>query len=317
MNFEERLVLEDLWIRQESISQIARYLGRSRYEIEQELKRGNVIYFKGLDDHELKLMTIHKRIKYSAEYAQQFVTRTKMVHEERHKLTPGIKRFIENKLSEGLSPETIVRLYSDEVPITGRMIRNYIDQGLIQKHVHNEDALLKMKNKGEVVLNPVHRNQIQEIVFGQWLVFVKKEVLAYQRVSILVLIEELTHYVVLVRLEDKDAHNVYLGLELFLDRFISDVYMLDFWEEVVGESQLLALKATYDVVFNHVVSSLVPVLEARLEIVLKLIPDYENLVYFEQLQLDNLSRVLNERLFLDTSETIASVFKKVQEREYE
>ncbi|MCM0595714.1 helix-turn-helix domain-containing protein [Weissella uvarum] len=64
LSFDERLVIEDLWLRQYSISRIARYLERSRYEIEQELKRGNVIYFQGLSEHELKLMTLHKRIKY-------------------------------------------------------------------------------------------------------------------------------------------------------------------------------------------------------------------------------------------------------------
>nr|WP_280524495.1 helix-turn-helix domain-containing protein [Weissella viridescens] len=316
MSFEERLIIEHMWQVKSSVSAIARYLDRSRGEIDQELKRGNILYFQGLTDHELQLMSIHKRIKYSAEYAQQFVVRSNMVHEERHQLTPEMKRFIEDKLTLGLSPEKIVQLYPDDVSVTGRTIRYYIDQGLIQKRVHSEDALVKIQNKGEVVVNPIHRNNSQDIFFGQWLVYVKHEDLEYQRVSTLILVEELSGFVVLIRLEDKDPHDVYLGLELFLDRYFQTVHALDFKASYLGDPQLLALLETYELNFN-LVDGVTTELQQRFEEIVQLMPNYEDIVYFKQTDLDGLSRILNERLFFNSLQSIESKFKEAQVQEYE
>lgn len=132
LSFDERLLIEKLWnVQQRSVSYISRYLDRSRQSINQELSRGNMLYFKDVNDETIRALKMHTRLKYSARYAQQFVDSNKIIHEYRHKITPENRALIEHELSTGLSPESIKKLHP-ELSMSAVTIRNYIKRGLIQ-----------------------------------------------------------------------------------------------------------------------------------------------------------------------------------------
>lgn len=306
MSFEERLTIEDMWTAHDSISKIARFLERPRSEIKQELERGNMLYFEGLDEHELSLMKLHTRIKYSAEYAQQFVVRNNIYYDERYQLTPELKLFLEDKL-ERLSPEKIKSLYPDEVPISTRMIRYYINQVSIKRRsIHSERHITDNQSSDDWELTPVHRIDLEDdIAFGNWFAYVNSEIGITQRISTLILVEERTTYVVLIRLEDSNVQNVYLGFDMFLNQYRSNVQSIDLFDVTyLDEQKIRLLKYAYATDMHSINRIGVDRLTQRLNEIHHLLPSYEDLALFTQHEFDVLSSILNERLIMHDHKSI-------------
>ncbi|MBM7617402.1 IS30 family transposase [Weissella uvarum] len=234
-----------------------------------------------------------------------------MVHEERHHLTPKVKHFVEMKLAQGLSPEKIKQLYADEIPVSARMLRYYIDQGLIQKRLHKADAIVN-KNNGVVEIKPVHRINPEMITFGHWLVYVKHETPVYQRVATLVLVEERTTNVVLVRIEDTTVQDIYTGLVIFLSHYADAVKSLDLLDDwyLDREKRQLLVK-DYDLIVYQA-QQLAGQYLNRLKAVEELLPDYVDMIKLTQHEMDVLASILNECPINDNinSGTVADVFEK-------
>lgn len=115
-----------------SVDKIAKYLNRTPTFIERELQRGDFLYDGELTPQEVLFIVGNRaRSRYNAKFAQSFVDTYQLTRLEQNHFTPALKYLLEHKLSQGLSPEQVVQLHADEVPITARTIRRYIDKGYI------------------------------------------------------------------------------------------------------------------------------------------------------------------------------------------
>lgn len=131
--YEQRLILQNCWeFRHMSVAKIARYLNRSPTFIERELQRGDILYDGELRPQKVAFMAANRaKARYNAQFAQDFVDKYQLTRLEHNHFTPALKYLLEHRLSQGLTPEQIVQLYADEVPITARTIRRYIVKGYI------------------------------------------------------------------------------------------------------------------------------------------------------------------------------------------
>ncbi|GAK30792.1 hypothetical protein WOSG25_050640 [Weissella oryzae SG25] len=290
LSFDERLVIEKLWNTQlKSVNFIARYLNRPRVQVDQELKRGNMLYFKNVTDKTLRSLKSHTRVKYSARYAQQFIDSNKIVHEERHKLTPAIRELIEHNLSKGLSPERIKKLYPDKVPISSVTIRNYIKQGLIQ---NTSNKKLDTYKNGALEAK-IRNTGVSLAEYSKyWAVSIYADKAVYNRTATMIFVECQTYYTVLVRIEDKTLSDYLLGLRTFLFNFrfqAVGLFVIDFQEYTADlreqnlKINVHSLNLAHDLNLNE-----------RFNFINSFLPDTDDVINLRQEHLDHISKIINQ-----------------------
>ncbi|MCW0927873.1 MULTISPECIES: helix-turn-helix domain-containing protein [Weissella] len=317
--FEERLLIQRMWnMRGLSMSAIARYLERSVAAVRKELMRGNVLSFEGLTPGQLRAIRPHGRIKYSAEYADQFVVRNSIIRETTNSLNADIKRLIEYYLNYmGWSPEKIVKEV-DEVTVSANTIRNYIRDGLIvdlrkvpdvakfeaiSPHIdfNREDGL----SSDEVVLK--HMPGVNtDNVFGYWHVTLVKSQDRLDRAMALCFVERKTRFVVLIKLPNGGENALVRAFDYFLQNFGATVELIDVMQyeaiEFTYEHVLMLIRRKYnlDLVVSFVTDGstmsddLVRWLDNTMEVGLS---SYTSLRLVNQDDLNLVSDQLNERPF--------------------
>ncbi|GAK30737.1 hypothetical protein WOSG25_050090 [Weissella oryzae SG25] len=292
LSFDERLVIEKLWnVQLKSVNFIARYLNRPRYQIDQELKRGNMLYFKDTTDTTLRSLKLHTKVKYSARYAQQFIDSNKIVHEERHKLTPAIRELVERNLRKGLSPERIKKLYPGEISVSAITIRNYIKQGLIQNT--SSKKLDTYRDNASKIEAQIRNTGVSLAEYSKyWAVKVYADKAVYNRTAIMIFVECHTYYTVLVRIEDKALSDYLLGLRTFLFNFQaqtvgffilnSQSYIADLREQN-SKMNIHSFNLTHDLKLND-----------RFSFIDSFLPGTSNLFNLHQEHLDRISDIINQ-----------------------
>lgn len=252
LNENQRYLIEHLW-NNEQLSQtdIGRQLGYDPSVISRELDRGNVLDFSNLDRHTLLRMSIHARIKYSAQRGQYIATKKRFRVGQGLLLTPELKELIEHWINvEHWTPEQIAGNVQD-VDVSSSTIRDWSKRGLIDIRTHKyhrqdgspkqrelaknqrarqrEIARLRenLQKSGELVRHSIYdRSPVvaKRKQFGHWeidlILPMKQNNGQYQDHSaIMTVVERKTRFYALIKVKSKQSKDMIEAFKLFYERY--------------------------------------------------------------------------------------------------